>query len=353
MKTFFPIFILLFIEVQSSKVNCGPIYESYKNWSCDEIHYHFSVTNLDKTLYCIGYDKNLSPSQFSGNVKSMKYYVNQDVKQFVSIEENDLLITLHMHSINFYYDERFNFSCDNKYLLDGKSFWNPSIQNANILSIKSVVTGEITNHIHIKKNGKLQLIWNALITKHCQLDFQWYPFDSQRCTHYPTSQDAQLIHERRGTKKFENSEWTIHIEYNTNGSDFHLHRKISGTILHLYFPSLLIILASMMSLYLPHDLHPARMALSVTTCLSMVTFFKGSQLGPKTSYIKAIGTWAAFCYSIVFFCLIEYCFVLLLSQDLIRHRKVPKIIEKLSRIFIPIFVLIFVVTYFLICFLHD
>ena len=63
-----------------------------------------------------------------------------------------------------------------------------------------------------------------------------------------------------------------------------------------------------MSLYLPQDLHPARMALSATTCLSMVTFFKGSQHGPKTSYIKAIGIWAALCCSIVFFCLIEYCF---------------------------------------------
>ena len=108
-----------------------------------------------------------------------------------------------------------------------------------------------------------------------------------------------------------------------------------------------------MSLYLPQDLHPARMALSATTCLSMVTFFKGSQHGPKTSYIKAIGIWAALCCSIVFFCLIEYCFVLVLSQDLMhQHRKVPKILEKLSKIFISILILMFVMTYFVICFLH-
>ena len=343
------IFTLLFVQVQSLKVNCGPTYDNYKDWDCDEIHFYLSDANLKKTLYCIGYDKTLSPSEYSGT-KETKYYVNQDVKQFISIEENKLVITVQMYANNSYFDERLNFTCDNKYQLVGKMFWNPSIQNANILSIKSIVVGGTTVYFYIKKNGSLELIWNAILTKQCQLNFQWYPFDSQRCTHHPTSPDAKLIHERRGTKRFENSEWTVYIEYNAQGTDFLLRRKISGMILHLYFPSLFITLGSMMSLYIPCDLHPARMALSVTTCLSMVTFFKGSQESwPKTSYIKAIGIWAAFCYSIVFFCLIEYCLVLVLSQDHLSHRKLSKAVEKLSRIIVPLLVLIFVVSYFAIC----
>ena len=348
--TFFCVLFLILstcTNVTSLKINCGSIYDNYKNWDFDQLHYYFSDTNLQKTLYCIGYDRTVSPAQVT------EYHDHQDIKQFLSIEENDSVIAFQMHSSNSYFDKRLNFSYDIHYQLDGQRFWNPSIQNANILSAKSLSAGENTVSYQIKKDGKLELLWNVILTKQCHLDFQWYPFDSQRCTHYPTSSDAKLFHDSRGTKRFENSEWIIHIDYNANGTEFVLHRKISGMILHLYFPSIFITVASMMSLYLPFDLYPARMSLAVTTCLSMVTFFKGSQgTWPKTSYIKAIGVWAAFCYATVFFCLIEYCFVLALSKEHHISRNLPKVIEKLCRILIPMIVLTFVTSYFGICLFH-
>ena len=355
MRTFFCVLFLILStctnNVTSLKINCGSIYDSYKSWDFDQLHYYFSDTNLHKTLYCIGYDKTTSPS----GGKVTEYYVNQEVKQFISIEENTQVITLQIHANNSYFDERLNFSTSIGNSFEGKLFWNPRLMDDNLLSVKTVVDGEVTEQAFIKQNGRLELIWDAIISKRCELNFQWFPFDSQRCTHQPNSDNTKLklIHESRGTKKFENAEWTIKIEYNINGTVFHFNRKISGMILHLYFPSLFITLGSMMSLYLPSDLYPARMSLAVTTCLSMITFFKGSQgTWPKTSYIKAIGIWASFCYAIVFFSLIEYCFVLALSKENQFSRKFSKVIEKLCRIFIPVIVLTFVASYFGICLFH-
>ena len=110
-------------------------------------------------------------------------------------------------------------------------------------------------------------------------------------------------------------------------------RKVSGLVLHVYLPSLILSIASTMTLFIPYYHMPARMVLSSTTCLSTITLFVKAKYAyvfkslkifnslfnhrdswPKTSYIKLIGYWVTICYIIVFFCLLEYCLVLALIQ---------------------------------------
>ena len=54
-------------------------------------------------------------------------------------------------------------------------------------------------------------------------------------------------------------------------------REWTYHMMHFYLPSLILCIASMLSLFIHYDLFPARMGLSVTTCLSMITLIMGAK----------------------------------------------------------------------------
>ena len=54
-------------------------------------------------------------------------------------------------------------------------------------------------------------------------------------------------------------------------------RDMSGHLMHFYLPSMILCASSMMSLFIPLDLLPARMSLAATTCLSMITLVVGAK----------------------------------------------------------------------------
>ena len=55
------------------------------------------------------------------------------------------------------------------------------------------------------------------------------------------------------------------------------HRNISSILMHFYLPSIILCIASMSSLFIHHDLLPARMSLRVTSCLSLITLIMGAK----------------------------------------------------------------------------
>ena len=54
-------------------------------------------------------------------------------------------------------------------------------------------------------------------------------------------------------------------------------RDMSGHLMHFYLPSIILCASSLMSLFIPSDLLPARMSLAATTCLSMITLVVGAK----------------------------------------------------------------------------
>ena len=92
-------------------------------------------------------------------------------------------------------------------------------------------------------------------------------------------------------------------------------RVASSEIMQTFIPSLMLSIASSSSLYVNPERLPARIGLCGTTFLSMIALFKGSSENwPKTSYLKMVDIWTIICYSGAFFCLIEYAWVLFLTQ---------------------------------------
>eukprot|EP00063_Salmo_salar_P045473 XP_014020308.1 PREDICTED: glycine receptor subunit alpha-2 isoform X2 [Salmo salar] len=106
---------------------------------------------------------------------------------------------------------------------------------------------------------------------------------------------------------------------------FHLERQMGYYLIQMYIPSLLIVILSWVSFWINMDAAPARVALGITTVLTMTTQSSGSRASlPKVSYVKAIDIWMAVCLLFVFAALLEYAgvnFVSRQQKDLLRLRR--------------------------------
>ncbi|XP_053559819.1 glycine receptor subunit alpha-3 isoform X3 [Bombina bombina] len=109
---------------------------------------------------------------------------------------------------------------------------------------------------------------------------------------------------------------------------FHLERQMGYYLIQMYIPSLLIVILSWVSFWINMDAAPARVALGITTVLTMTTQSSGSRASlPKVSYVKAIDIWMAVCLLFVFSALLEYAAVNFVSRqhkELLRFRSKRK-----------------------------
>ncbi|XP_069386212.1 glycine receptor subunit alpha-3 isoform X8 [Paralichthys olivaceus] len=113
---------------------------------------------------------------------------------------------------------------------------------------------------------------------------------------------------------------------------FHLERQMGYYLIQMYIPSLLIVILSWVSFWINMDAAPARVALGITTVLTMTTQSSGSRTSlPKVSYVKAIDIWMAVCLLFVFSALLEYAAVNFVSRqhkELLRFQRHHKKEEK-------------------------
>lgn len=86
------------------------------------------------------------------------------------------------------------------------------------------------------------------------------------------------------------SGWSVNVSnftLITSGSENNRTRKLSsfikfkrnlyGIFMHFYLTSLILCIASTLSLFIHQDLWPARMCLSVTSCLTLITLVMGAK----------------------------------------------------------------------------
>ena len=87
-----------------------------------------------------------------------------------------------------------------------------------------------------------------------------------------------------------------------------MQRKIGFFVLQSYIPSMLIVMLSWVGFWINKNSDPARVALGVTTVLTMTTLTVTSR-HISVSYMKALDVWYAACLVFVFGALLEYAFV--------------------------------------------
>ena len=165
----------------------------------------------------------------------------------------------------------------------------------------------------------------------CGMDFFWYPFDIVSCqleleSLEPINKitfgfvgkelvknvtdllDAIGGSNLEGWILTDNNKWSKNVQKGGKNvsvlvENFEFRRVYSQELLQTIIPSLLLSLVSSSSVFMHHELLPARMGVAATTFLSMISLFKmSSSERPKTAHLKMIDFWMILCYFGAFFC---------------------------------------------------
>uniref|UniRef100_A0A3Q3X7L2 Uncharacterized protein n=1 Tax=Mola mola TaxID=94237 RepID=A0A3Q3X7L2_MOLML len=238
------------------------------------------------------------------------------------------------------------------------SIWKPDLFFANE---KGAHFHEVTTDnklLRIFKNGNVLYSIRLTLTLSCPMDLKNFPMDVQTCIMQLESfgytmndlifewqengpvQVAEGLTLPQFILKDESDLRYCTKHYNTGKFTcievrFHLERQMGYYLIQMYIPSLLIVILSWVSFWINMDAAPARVALGITTVLTMTTQSSGSRTSlPKVSYVKAIDIWMAVCLLFVFSALLEYAAVNFVSRqhkELLRFRRHHKNKNKESK----------------------
>ncbi|XP_060780870.1 glycine receptor subunit alpha-3 isoform X2 [Neoarius graeffei] len=311
---------------------------------------------LDKLMgRTSGYDARIRPN-FKGPPVNVS--CNIFINSFGSIAETTMDYRVNIFLRQQWNDPRLAYSeyPDDSLDLDPSmldSIWKPDLFFANE---KGAHFHDVTTDnklLRIFKNGNVLYSIRLTLTLSCPMDLKNFPMDVQTCIMQLESfgytmndlifewqengpvQVAEGLTLPQFILKDESDLRYCTKHYNTGKFTcievrFHLERQMGYYLIQMYIPSLLIVILSWVSFWINMDAAPARVALGITTVLTMTTQSSGSRTSlPKVSYVKAIDIWMAVCLLFVFSALLEYAAVNFVSRqhkELLRfHRRRMKL----------------------------
>uniref|UniRef100_A0A8C8YRH1 Gamma-aminobutyric acid type A receptor subunit beta2 n=1 Tax=Prolemur simus TaxID=1328070 RepID=A0A8C8YRH1_PROSS len=281
-----------------------------------------------------GYDIRLRPD-FGGPPVAVG--MNIDIASIDMVSEVNMDYTLTMYFQQAWRDKRLsynviplNLTLDNRV---ADQLWVPDTYFLN--DKKSFVHGVTVKNrmIRLHPDGTVLYGLRITTTAACMMDLRRYPLDEQNCTleiesYGYTTDDIEFYwrgddNAVTGVKKIELPQFSI-VDYKlitkkvvfSTGSyprlslSFKLKRNIGYFILQTYMPSILITILSWVSFWINYDASAARVALGITTVLTMTTINTHlRETLPKIPYVKAIDMYLMGCFVFVFMALLEYALV--------------------------------------------
>ncbi|XP_059478764.1 gamma-aminobutyric acid receptor subunit beta-like [Neocloeon triangulifer] len=292
------------------------------------------LSNVTQTISRLleGYDIRLRPN-FGGD----PLYVGMDltIASFDSISEVNMDYTITMYLNQYWKDERLAFSNEEEILtLSGdfaEKIWVPDTFFANDKNSFLHDVTERNKLVRLNGDGSITYGMRFTTTLACMMDLHYYPLDNQNCTveiesYGYTVLDVVMYWKETpvmGVEEAELPQFTI-IGYETNDRkeklatgiyqrlslSFKLQRNIGYFVFQTYLPSILIVMLSWVSFWINHEATSARVALGITTVLTMTTISTGVRSSlPRISYVKAIDIYLVMCFVFVFAALLEYAAV--------------------------------------------
>ncbi|OXA44115.1 Gamma-aminobutyric acid receptor subunit beta-like [Folsomia candida] len=289
------------------------------------------LENVTQTIAQLltGYDIRLRPN-FGG--PPLDVGMDLTIASFDHISE-DYTITMYLNQ--YWKDDRLSFSTNDEVLtLSGdfaEKIWVPDTFFANDKNSFLHDVTEKNKMVRLYGDGAVTYGMRFTTTLACMMDLHYYPLDSQNCTveiesyGYTVSdvvmywKDTPVV----GVEEAELPQFTI-MGYETNDRkealatgvyqrlslSFKLQRNIGYFIFQTYLPSILIVMLSWVSFWINHEATSARVALGITTVLTMTTISTGVRSSlPRISYVKAIDIYLVMCFVFVFAALLEYAAV--------------------------------------------
>ncbi|XP_035215373.1 glutamate-gated chloride channel alpha-like [Stegodyphus dumicola] len=218
--------------------------------------------------------------------------------------------------------------------------WTPDLVFDNAKSGHLFDLSLPNKHLRVLRESVLLRSSRFSLVISCQMNFHHYPMDTQHCflkiaflsnpdhiVELHWSEEKEELHRKSGQSilltnniqplKYEllpptsyktKEEW-IAGNFTYLYANFTFVRRISGSLLNVYVPSMLVVFLSWISFWLDVAAVPARITLGVTSLLTLATQVVQAHNGlPPISYMTAMDIWLFACLITVFGSLLEYAF---------------------------------------------
>ncbi|OQR76048.1 gamma-aminobutyric acid receptor subunit beta-like, partial [Tropilaelaps mercedesae] len=296
-----------------------------------------NVSNILRSFFESGkYDKRVRPN-YGGTPVDVG--ITMQIISISTVSEVQMDFTSDFYFRQTWRDERLSFTRtkDLDSMIVGAEvadkIWVPDTFFANEKSAYFHTATTDNTFLRIKAGGDILRSIRLTVTATCPMDLRYFPMDRQSCAieiesfGYTTadisykwadgeksvriSPDVELPQ----FKVLGHQQKTIVVTLSTGNysrlvCEIRFGRAMGYYLIQIYIPAGLIVVISWVSFWLHRNATPARVALGVTTVLTMTTLMSStnSQL-PKISYVKSIDVYLGTCFVMVFASLLEYATV--------------------------------------------
>ncbi|CAB3401311.1 unnamed protein product [Caenorhabditis bovis] len=311
-------------------------------------------TVLDRLTNKTTYDKRLRP-KYGGEPVDVGITIH--VSSISAVSEVDMDFTLDFYMRQTWQDPRLAFGSldlglpeEIKSLTVGVDYleklWKPDTFFPNEKKSFFHLATTHNSFLRIDSDGTVYTSQRLTVTATCPMDLQLFPMDSQHCKLEIESYGYSILDivyvapatkDAATSESFELPQFVLQkikimnqTQKLTSGVysrlcwNFLFKRNIGFYLIQVYLPSMLVVVISWVSFWLSRDATPARVALGVTTVLTMTTLMTTTNSSmPKVSYVKSIDIYLGVSFMMVFCSLFEYAAVGYLSKrmKLVRQRK--------------------------------
>ncbi|XP_054274839.1 gamma-aminobutyric acid receptor subunit beta-like isoform X5 [Macrosteles quadrilineatus] len=312
--------------------------------------------------FSVSYDKRVRPN-YGGT--PVEVGITMYVLSISSLSEVQMDFTLDFYFRQFWTDPRLAFrkrpgvetlSVGSEFI---KNIWVPDTFFVNEKQSYFHVATTSNEFIRVHHSGSITRSIRLTITASCPMNLQYFPMDRQLChieiesfgytmrdirykwnsgfKSVGISNEVQLPQFRVLGHRQRQTEINLSTgNYSRLACEIQFVRSMGYYLIQIYIPSGLIVIISWVSFWLNRNATPARVALGVTTVLTMTTLMSSTNAAlPKISYVKSIDVYLGTCFVMVFASLLEYATVGYMAKR-IQMRKnrflaIQKIAEKNSK----------------------
>ncbi|XP_027838735.2 gamma-aminobutyric acid receptor subunit beta-like isoform X2 [Aphis gossypii] len=298
----------------------------------------FGDVNISAILdsFSLSYDKRVRPN-YGG--PPVEVGVTMYVLSISSVSEVLMDFTLDFYFRQFWTDPRLAFtkrpgvetlSVGSEFI---KNIWVPDTFFVNEKQSYFHIATTSNEFIRIHHSGSITRSIRLTITASCPMNLQYFPMDRQLC-HIEIESFGYTMRDIRYKwnegpnsvgvsnevslpqfKVLGHRQRAMEISLTTGNysrlaCEIQFVRSMGYYLIQIYIPSGLIVIISWVSFWLNRNATPARVALGVTTVLTMTTLMSSTNAAlPKISYVKSIDVYLGTCFVMVFASLLEYATV--------------------------------------------
>ncbi|KAM7358100.1 resistant to dieldrin isoform 4-T8 [Cochliomyia hominivorax] len=307
--------------------------------------------------FSVSYDKRVRPN-YGG--PPVEVGVTMYVLSISSVSEVLMDFTLDFYFRQFWTDPRLAYrkrpgvetlSVGSEFI---KNIWVPDTFFVNEKQSYFHIATTSNEFIRVHHSGSITRSIRLTITASCPMNLQYFPMDRQLChieiesfgytmrdiryfwrdglssvgmsSEVELPQFRVLGHRQRATE--------INLttgNYSRLACEIQFVRSMGYYLIQIYIPSGLIVIISWVSFWLNRNATPARVALGVTTVLTMTTLMSSTNAAlPKISYVKSIDVYLGTCFVMVFASLLEYATVGYMAKRIQMRKQRFMTIQKMA-----------------------